>query len=137
MKKIILQILRIILIILFSYTAYHKLIDLDFFRQTLMKSTLIEEYQIDFLLYFVPIIELLTIFLLIAEKYIFGLYMSLLLMLTFTIYLIVMNNFSFYKGCSCGGIFNELSYFEHIAANISFILISLIGIFLYTDKSNK
>jgi hypothetical protein len=138
MKKIILQSLRLILIFLFSYTTYHKLIDLELFRKTLMKSTLIEEYQIDFLLYFVPIIEIITILLLISEKYILGFYMSLLLMLTFTIYLVVLNNFSFYKGCSCGGIFNEMSYFEHIAVNMTFIIFSLICIFLYSEKpSNK
>lgn len=134
MKNKILQIFRFLLVVLFVYTAFHKLIDLHLFRQTLMKSTLIEENQINFLLYFVPAIEILTILLLISNKYIHGLYMSLLLMTTFTIYLVVLNNFSFYKGCSCGGIFNEMSYLEHIIINISFIIMSLAAILLYSEK---
>ncbi|WP_349680557.1 MauE/DoxX family redox-associated membrane protein [Flavobacterium sp. UBA7680] len=138
MKNKILLILRLSLILLFSYTTFHKLIDLHIFRQTLMKSTLIEEYQINFLLYFIPVIEIVTIFFLISDKYITGFYMSLLLMLTFTMYLIVLNNFSFYKGCSCGGIFNEMSYFQHIVVNLFFIVISLVSILMYTEKpSNK
>ncbi|WP_111422233.1 MauE/DoxX family redox-associated membrane protein [Flavobacterium sharifuzzamanii] len=137
MKNKILQILRLFLIVLFGYTAFHKLIDLHLFRQTLMKSTLIEEYQIDFLLYFVPTIEIFTILLLISKKYIHGLYISLLLMTTFTIYLIVLNNFSFYKGCSCGGIFNDMTYFEHIIINITFIIISLVSIILHSDNKSK
>ncbi|WP_294965137.1 MauE/DoxX family redox-associated membrane protein [uncultured Flavobacterium sp.] len=137
MREKIVQICRLILILLFAYTTYHKLADFALFRQTLMKSTLIEEYQINFLLFFVPIIELVTIFLLLSEKYILGLYMSLLLMLTFTIYLIVLNNFSFYKGCSCGGVFNEMTYFQHIAVNISLIIISVASILLHTEKLNE
>ncbi len=138
MKNKILLILRLSLILLFSYTTFHKLIDLHLFRQTLMKSTLIEEYQINFLLYFIPVIEIVTIFFLISDKYITGFYMSLLLMLTFTMYLIALNNFSFYKGCSCGGIFNEMSYFEHIVVNLLFIVISLVSILMNTEKpSNK
>lgn len=137
MKNKILLIFRFLLVVLFGYTAFHKLIDLHLFRQTLMKSTLIEENQINFLLYFVPAIEILTILLLISNKYIHGLYMSLLLMTTFTIYLVVLNNFSFYKGCSCGGIFNEMSYLEHIIINISFIIISLASILLYSEKETE
>lgn len=137
MKNKILLILRLSLILLFSYTTFHKLIDLHLFRQTLMKSTLIEEYQINFLMYFVPVIEIVTIFLLISDKYIMGLYMSLLLMLTFTMYLIVLNNFSFYKGCSCGGIFNEMSYLQHVVVNLLFVVISLVSILMYTEKSSN
>lgn len=133
MKKNISETLRFILILLFIYTAYHKLIDLNHFESTLMKSTLIEGYQIKYLLYFVPIIEIVTILFLIQKKYLIGLYLSFFLMLTFTIYLVVLNNFSFYKGCSCGGIFNELSYLEHIIVNVSLILTSLISILIYDE----
>jgi hypothetical protein len=136
MRNAILQTIRILLILLFSYTTFHKLIDLDLFRTTLMKSTLIEEYQITFLFYFIPIIEIITVLSLISEKYLYGLYLSLLLMFAFTIYLIVLNNFSFYKGCSCGGVFNDMTYPQHIAINIFFVLISLISIFIYDAKIN-
>lgn len=135
MSNILSQIFRFILIIVFSYTTYHKLIDICSFEETLLKSTLIEPYEVKYLLYLIPLIELITIIFLLPKKYIYGLYMSLFLMLVFTTYLIALNNFSFYRGCSCGGIFNEFSYPVHIAVNIFLISISVSGILTYDEKN--
>jgi len=131
------QFIRIILLLMFCYTTYHKLTDLNKFEATLLKSTLIEEYQVRYLLLIIPSIELIAIFSLLRINYRIGFFISFFLMLLFTLYLVALNNYSFYKGCSCGGIFNELSYSQHIIVNISFILLSGVGIFIFSVARNK
>lgn len=131
------QFIRIILLLMFCYTTYHKLTDLNKFEATLFKSTLIEEYQVKYLLLIIPSIELIAIFSLLRINYRIGFFISFFLMLLFTLYLVALNNYSFYKGCSCGGIFNELSYSQHIIVNISFILLSGVGIFIFSVARNK
>ena len=135
MKTKILRIFRLLLIIMFSYTLFHKLFDMKTFLSTLKKSTIIEDYQIYIILYLIPFLEFITVLALFLWKRVEGFYLSFVLMLTFTIYLITLNNFSLYKGCSCGGIFNELSYLEHIIVNCTFIVISLISILLFEEKN--
>ena len=120
---------------MFSYTLFHKLFDMKTFLSTLKKSTIIEDYQIYIILYLIPFLEFITVLALFLWKRVEGFYLSFVLMLTFTIYLITLNNFSLYKGCSCGGIFNELSYLEHIIVNCTFIVISLISILLFEEKN--
>lgn len=136
MKIKILKVFRLLLIIMFSYTLFHKIFDMKSFLDTLKKSTIIEDYQISIILYLTPFLEFITILALFLWKRIEGFYLSFILMLIFTIYLIALNNFSLYKGCSCGGIFNELSYLEHIIVNCSFIIISLLSILLF-EKEEK
>ena len=59
-----------------------------------------------------------------------GLYISLFTLSVFTIYLIALNNFSLFDGCSCGGVFYTLEYKEHLLINFFFIFINLIGLVL-------
>lgn len=136
MKNIISLICRLFLILVFGYTAYHKLFDINGFEETLLKSTLIDENQIIYILYALPTIEIITVMLLLIKNNIYGLYLSLFLMLMFTAYLVALNNFSFYKGCSCGGIFNELSYQNHIIVNIILIIFSVTSILFFKKHSN-
>lgn len=128
--------LKLLIISFFSYTLFYKIYENDVFIDTLNKSTIIKDNQILYIQYFVPFSELTTILFLLFNKKNIGFYFSFTLLLIFTFYLIALNNFSFYKGCSCGGIFNKLSYSEHLTVNILFIVISLIGILFYKNKSS-
>ncbi|MFZ4928312.1 MauE/DoxX family redox-associated membrane protein [Chryseobacterium sp. Mn2064] len=127
------EIIRYLLILLYVYTCYHKIVDRDVFEQTLSKSKLIYNYK-EILLYLIPLSEIIAIALLIPNKFIKGLYFSLFLMISFTIYLIAVNNFSLYDGCSCGGIFNSMPYWLHVSVNAFFILINIYAIIKYEDK---
>lgn len=137
MKNKLLLFSRLLLILLFLYTLIHKIIDIKSFENTLLKSTIISNNQVQLLLYFTPLAELFVIISLFLKKRIIGFYLSFILMLVFTLYLVALNNFSFYKGCSCGGIFNELTYLEHIIINISFLLIALLSIMLFENKEKE
>ena len=132
--KYLLMFLRISLAAIFTYTFLKKVLDISQFESVLLKSTLIEAYQVEALLYVIPIIELITVILLLSKKFILGLYLSFFLTLTFTAYLIILNDFSFYEGCSCGGIFYNLSYSEHLVMNLFFLGVSTVSIFLYNKK---
>lgn len=132
-KKNIIETIRYLLILLYVYTCYHKIVDRDVFEETLSKSKLIYNYK-DILLYLIPISEIIAIALLIPNKFIKGLYFSLFLMVSFTVYLIAVNNFSLYDGCSCGGIFNTMPYWLHVSVNIFFIMINIYAIIKYEDK---
>ena len=132
-KKNIIETIRYLLILLYVYTCYHKIVDRDVFEETLSKSKLIYNYK-DILLYLIPISEIIAIVLLIPNKFIKGLYFSLFLMVSFTVYLIAVNNFSLYDGCSCGGIFNTMPYWLHVSVNIFFIMINIYAIIKYEDK---
>ncbi|WP_426482935.1 MauE/DoxX family redox-associated membrane protein [Chryseobacterium sp. R2ACT005] len=127
------EIIRYLLILLYVYTCYHKIVDRDVFEQTLSKSKLIYNYK-EILLYLIPLSEIIAIALLIPNKFIKGLYFSLFLMVSFTIYLIAVNNFSLYDGCSCGGIFNSMPYWLHVSVNAFFITINIYAIIKYEDK---
>lgn len=131
-KKII-EIIRYLLILLYVYTCYHKIVYDAVFEETLSKSKLISEYK-NILLFLIPLSEIIAILLLIPNRFLKGLYFSLFLMVSFTIYLIAVNNFSLYDGCSCGGIFNAMPYWLHVSVNLFFIVINIYAIVRYEDK---
>lgn len=134
-KLLLFELIRYLLISVFLYTTYHKLIDLNLFEESLLRSRLLSNFSI-YLKYLIPISELVIILFLFIDKYIInGLYLSLFILCSFTIYLITLNNFSIFYGCSCGGIFNKMSFTEHLIVNILLILFNIIGIFLF-DKKN-
>jgi len=136
-KLLTLEISRYAILVLLLYTGLHKIFDINFFEENLLKSNLLSDYTI-YVKYPLPIVEIIICFLLFFDKtFLKGLYSSLFLLLSFTFYLIALNNFSFFYGCSCGGIFNEMDYVEHVFINIFFILINIISIYLYNDKYYK
>lgn len=132
-NKKALEIIRYLLIFLYVYTCYHKIVNKDIFEETLSKSQLLYNYK-DVLLYFIPLSEIVVVILLIPTKFLYGLYFSLLLMISFTLYLVAVNNFSLYDGCSCGGIFNSMPYWLHVAVNSFFIVINIYAIIKYENK---
>lgn len=133
-KLLIFELIRYSLIILFLYTAYHKLTDIDGFEKNILRSKIISGYS-SFIKYPLPAIEILVVILLFLNRYLlYGLYASLFLMFSFTIYLIALNNFSMFYGCSCGGIFNEMSYANHVMINIATVALNILAIFLFEDK---
>ena len=68
-NKSLLEVIRYLLILLYVYTCYHKIAESDVFEETLSKSKLIYRYK-EILLYLVPLSEIITIVLLIPNKFI-------------------------------------------------------------------
>jgi len=121
----------ILFIILWTYAAENKLIDLELFRFQLGRSPYLENYAF-IVSRTLPIVELLiALSLIFPNTRKIGLYASFFLMFLFTGYIYSMLHFSYYVPCSCGGILNDLSWEAHLVFNIVFTLIAVAGVLLF------
>lgn len=133
-------------VVLFAYTGMTKLITVREFAGTMWEVKFIRPY-IDFLMYFIPSVELLIAILLsvstitIARFTIptrkIGLYLSAILMFAFCVYIAAMKAIYNPKDlpCSCGGIISQLNWQQHLYLNISFFVLSVVAIVIV--KKNK
>lgn len=117
-------------IILFIYTATSKLQTYQSFEGGLHNSVLLKPYSAT-LAWLIPAGEIaISILLIIPKIRWYGLVSSLLLMIAFTSYLIYMVSYGGPKSCGCGGVIQSLSWNQHIAFNIAFIFLAVLGLLL-------
>lgn len=127
-RKIIVEIICFLFIILFVYAAVSKLTDLEKFKVQIGQSPMLTHIAAP-LAFLVPGIEIIiAIGLAIPKTRIFALYASFGLMVMFTAYIIAIMNFSEYVPCSCGGVLSQMSWKAHLVFNILFIAIGAIGV---------
>ncbi len=126
----IVEITAALFILLFVYTGIMKLNDRNIFQFVISKSPLIGNWSA-FLSMSLPIVELITAFLLFlpATKKT-GLWISLLLMIVFSIYIGYMVLFSPHLPCSCGGVLKQLTWNQHLAFNIVFTSFAALSIWI-------
>ncbi|MFN3753725.1 MauE/DoxX family redox-associated membrane protein [Flavobacterium sp.] len=118
-------------IILFTYAAVSKLTDFQNFQVQLGQSPLLTIFA-NILAYFIPALEIVISIILMVPKYrITAIYASCFLMFLFTIYIVMILNFTSYIPCSCGGVLEKLGWTEHLIFNSAFVLLSLIAILLH------
>ena len=128
-KKIIADIICGLLILLFVYAAFSKLLAFGQFRFVLSRAPLTGNYSILFAV-LIPTIELIIAALLImpsSSKA--GLISAISLLIVFTTYMVFMVLTDPNLPCSCGGVIQQLSWKQHIAFNIFFIVPGIIGIY--------
>lgn len=129
-KYVFIELIIILLILLWGYTAASKILDIHGFRMVLSKSPLINPVS-NLVSWLVPLFEIFTVLLLIipsSRK--FGLLFSIILLSVFVIYIIYMKLFIPHLPCSCGGLIKEMSWSQHLVFNIGFITLSCIGLWL-------
>jgi uncharacterized membrane protein YphA (DoxX/SURF4 family) len=138
-KKIALEIICFLFTLLFTYAAISKLLDIENFTIQISQSPLLVDFAKLFA-WVVPFVELAIASMLITNRFRqLGLYASFTLMTIFTSYIIAILNFSENIPCSCGGVLSQLGWTEHLIFNISFCLLGVGGIILYsiTLKNDK
>lgn len=129
-RRIIIDVISILFILLFVYAGVTKLLDYSQFVIQLKKSPLLVDIS-DWVSWMVPLIEIVIAFLLIfTRSRLAALYTSLTLMLTFTFYIITILNYSEKIPCSCGGILEKMGWTEHLIFNSIFCVLAIIGISL-------
>ncbi|MBE9598667.1 MauE/DoxX family redox-associated membrane protein [Pedobacter sp. MC2016-24] len=129
-RKTVVEVIAALLILLWVYAAVSKLIAYDSFRLQLSKSPLLTNFP-GFVAVSIPMIELGISFTLVFTKWrLPGFYLSFILLITFSAYLVAILNFSYYIPCSCGGILKGMSWKTHIVFNLGYALLALIGILL-------
>lgn len=122
------NVVAVLYILLFVYSATSKFLDFENFQVQLGQSPIITAYA-DWVSWGIPILELFIALLLVVPKYmVLALYASFSLMTMFTTYIIIILNFSDFIPCSCGGVLEKLSWTDHIFFNLVFIAIAVMGI---------
>lgn len=134
-KEITLTSINILLIFLWMYAATSKLLNYEQSRIQMMNQVF-PVFISKLLLWTVPVSELLIAGLLLSKKWrIPGLLFSCLLLFLFTVYiLLVMSNVFGRIPCSCGGIISRLSWGQHLAFNIFFLTLALVGFMVSIKK---
>jgi hypothetical protein len=134
-RKAILETTSISLIILFTYASVSKIIDVEKFQIQIGQSPLLTEYATQ-IAWLIPILELIIVCLLSFRKLrLSGLIASFSIMTMFTVYIIAILNYAENVPCSCGGILQKMGWTEHLIFNVTFTILSAIGIFLqYTEN---
>lgn len=127
-KRILQEGIAALLLLLFLYTALSKLLDFQAFRGQLRLQPF-PEWTLDYLLWGLPAIELVACGLLFfrgTRRY--GLYLSTGLMAMFTGYvsLVLLRVFGSIP-CSCGGVLEQMSWEEHLAFNLFFLALAIVG----------
>lgn len=136
-KNTVIEIISFLLVALFTYASVSKLIDFQRFKFQLGRSPFITEFS-SIVAWFIPLSELIVVLLLILHRTrLLGLYGSFFLMIIFTGYIYAMLHFSYFIPCSCGGVLSSMGWSQHLIFNISFTLISLLGILLHVDRKAK
>jgi len=116
------------LVFLFVYTATSKLSRYEIFQIQLERFPWIKHMAF-IIAWVVPAVELAAAVLLLTRRARrAGLYISLALMILFTLYLAFMLGTEKHLPCSCGGVISSMSWGQHLVFNIFFTGIAIMGI---------
>ncbi|PWU01143.1 MAG: hypothetical protein C5B52_07755 [Bacteroidetes bacterium] len=118
----------VVLIFIFTYTAFSKLLNHHLFLAQLQHFPWLGNVS-GIISWVIPAAELAVVMLLLFPATRFsGLCASLLILLVFTSYLIVMISTQENLPCSCGGIIELLNWKQHILLNIFLMMLSAMAI---------
>jgi hypothetical protein len=123
--------------VLFTYAAVGKLVDMDAFRFQLEQGLLPSDWAL-LVVWSIPCIELFIVLLFLfpkANK--IALYASLALLVFFTTYIIVLFMGDGPLPCSCGGVINELGWWEHLFLNLFLIGVCVLGIWIQNNPKGQ
>ncbi|WP_268225154.1 MauE/DoxX family redox-associated membrane protein [Sinomicrobium oceani] len=132
-KKVLVEIICLLFIILFVYAGLTKLMEGDRFYTNLNNSPLFGIKTLAGIMsWVIPILEIMIAALLAWPKTrLIGLYSALGLMIIFTAYTAGILFISPYAPCSCGGVITLLSWKQHFILNTLWIVLAIMGIVLY------
>ena len=137
-KSLLLEIISSLIVLMFVYAATSKLFNIPQFNFELHRQPL-PKWSLPILLWSIPISEIATSILLIMPKTrALGFYGTLVLMISFSIYILLGILKVFDKvPCSCGGIIKYFNLREHLVFNLFFVLIAIIGLIIERKGMNN
>ena len=134
-KSVIIDIISFLFIVLFLYTGINKLIDFTVFKYQIAESPVLAPVAW-WIAWLIPAAEFLVSGLLLVSGWrLKGMYASLILMVSFTLYIILIMSLSKNLPCSCGGVIALLSWKQHLLFNGVFILLAVTGIILQRNRT--
>ncbi|GGG18906.1 MauE/DoxX family redox-associated membrane protein [Pontibacter amylolyticus] len=131
-RKVVIEGITALLILLFFYTALSKLLDLQAFQGQLVLQPFPAGWE-SVLLWALPLTELLVCVLLFFPRTRQqGLYLATLLMSIFTLYVALILSRAFgYIPCSCGGVLERMDWETHLVFNVVFLALAITATILY------
>ncbi|WP_207515012.1 MauE/DoxX family redox-associated membrane protein [Longitalea luteola] len=136
-RSTIIETVTVLYIILFLYTAISKIIDYPIFKEQLELSPILS-FSAKPVAVLVPVAELIAVIgLMIPRWRLKGHFLSILLMVGFTLYITVLMMISEHLPCSCGGIIGLLSWKQHVILNCLFIGLSVAAIVLQIKQKKE
>ncbi|MBS7565543.1 hypothetical protein KHS38_14110 [Mucilaginibacter sp. Bleaf8] len=124
-----LHIIIILLMILWTYTAASKAMDLRLFEVQMNKQVLFPFLKKPLVYLLPPAEALIAVLLLFDSSRFTGLYASAGLLLVFSVY-VALAVFRVFERvpCSCGGILRTMGWGTHLVFNVFFLLLTMIAI---------
>lgn len=134
-KNTALFVIQALLILLFVYIATTKWVNFWEFQHEMQIQPFSETLR-KVLVIGLPVAEaMIGVLLIWPGKQRAGLWLTLVLMVAFTVYIIMIKVRYFgYIPCSCGGFISSLSWNQHLWLNIGVILLAIWGLFLTARK---
>ena len=134
-RKMIVEVISALFILLFLYTAISKTHHIQSTVNVIKRAPLISSIPVT-MAWAVVIIEYTTSLLLFLPKTRkLGLYISLGLMLSFTLFIGYMMLFAPTLPCSCGGIISKMTWNQHLIFNILVSMLALTAV-LFQRKTH-
>ena len=130
-RKLVIEILASLLILLFVYASVSKWLDFNTFIGQ-MDNQPFPNWMTPALVWIIPCSEILiSLLLMFSKTQQLGFYAAFVLMLLFTLYtaLVLLNVFGRVP-CSCGGIIEKLNWKQHLVFNLFFASVAFTGIVL-------
>jgi putative oxidoreductase len=135
MRKVVIEIIAALLVLLFLYASISKLLGFSLFVDE-MNNQPFPNWMTPYLVVLIPGSEILAAAALLFDRTrMLGLYASFALLFVFTLYaaLVLLNVFD-YVPCSCGGMLKKLNWTQHLWFTSAFLLLSIIGILLFRKQ---
>jgi len=133
-SQMLVEVISVLFVLLFIYAAVSKVRSPEIFIGQLGKSPVIAPFA-KYMAFAVPAIEVgIAVLLMTRRRQLLGLYMAFTMMVIFTVYIIVILNFSPYIPCSCGGILEKMNWRQHLVFNCVFVLLGGIGVVNYQSR---
>jgi putative oxidoreductase len=132
------QCISALLIMLFVYTAYTKLLNFGQFKLQMSKQAF-PLVMAKLLVWILPIMELLTALLLFLERTrLIGFYISFILLTLFTGYILLILLHTFNQvPCPCGGVLQNMGWPIHLVFNLFFLLFNILAIVLSNRERRR
>ena len=137
-RQVVLECIAALLILLFLYASVSKFLDFKRFIDEMNNQPLPNSWT-PFLVWGIPFLEIvISAALLFEYTRLLAFYASFVLMTLFTIYAIMILAHLFpYVPCSCGGVIRKLTWPQHLALNLIYVVLSVLGLVLQRKKSFK
>ncbi|WDO12320.1 hypothetical protein MH928_13425 [Flavobacterium sp. WW92] len=130
-KRIFIEIVCYLYILLFVYAAVSKLLDFENFEVQIGQSPLLSSFAQPLALSIIAIEFLIVLILLHPAYKLPGLYLATSIMAMFSLYIYWILNHSTFIPCSCGGVLEKMNWDEHLFFNLAFLFAGIAAIILF------